>query len=246
MAAAAEARLNSLTYTGEKPRWNFKKLVTKHQKQHQILEGLTQHGYAGIDEVSKVRLLLASIKSSRLDAVRIQINATPALQTNFQACVRLYKDCIQQEAANFPGNIQIAGVGTGGRGGGGRDETDGPGRNVGGNTNDPESIEDRFYTKDEYKTLTEPQKMALKRKREAREGNDGRNRRDANRRRNAEARLVAQMAVQQYFAESGAGTDDENANATNPAPAPSPSSNSGGNDDGNRGHPALQRQGTRP
>ena len=50
MASLAEKKLAMTTYTGERRRWTFEKYVTLHKDQHGILEGLTEHGYAGIDK----------------------------------------------------------------------------------------------------------------------------------------------------------------------------------------------------
>ena len=50
MVSLAEKKLAMTTYTGERRHWTFEKYVTLHKDQHSILEGLTEHGYAGIDE----------------------------------------------------------------------------------------------------------------------------------------------------------------------------------------------------
>ena len=49
MALLAEKKLAMMTYTGERRCWTFEKYVTLQKYQHSILEGLTEHGYAGID-----------------------------------------------------------------------------------------------------------------------------------------------------------------------------------------------------
>ena len=66
MASIAEKKLAMMTYTGECRRWTFEKYVMLHKDQHSILEGLTKHGYAGIDKRSKVRYLLDGIKMDDL------------------------------------------------------------------------------------------------------------------------------------------------------------------------------------
>ena len=78
-AAAAETKLASTTYTGEKKRWNFDKYVQVHIAQHSILSGLEQHGYKRIDDCSRVRLLMAGIKTSALDLVTTRIMSSPEL-----------------------------------------------------------------------------------------------------------------------------------------------------------------------
>ena len=62
MAAQAEQKLMNTTYCRETRRWNFERYVTVHQEQHMILEGLVQHGHAGIDERSKTQYLMSGIK----------------------------------------------------------------------------------------------------------------------------------------------------------------------------------------
>ena len=56
-----------------------------------------EHGYVGIDERSKVRHLMESIKTKALDAAKAQIMANANLRTNFNACVTLFKEFIAQE-----------------------------------------------------------------------------------------------------------------------------------------------------
>ena len=62
-----------------------------HTEQYSILQGLTGHGHTGIDEGSKVRYLIAGIKTTALDSVKIQIMTDTTLRVNFDSCVSLYK-----------------------------------------------------------------------------------------------------------------------------------------------------------
>ena len=61
-----------------------------------ILTVLVKHSYSGIDDRSKVRHLMAGIKTKVLDPVKAQIMASAALRNNFDAYVNLYKDFIGQ------------------------------------------------------------------------------------------------------------------------------------------------------
>ena len=70
MAGEGEKNLTMAAYKGETKRWNFDKYVRVHMDQHQILTDLKDHGYIGIDERSKVRHLMAGIKTDNLDAVK--------------------------------------------------------------------------------------------------------------------------------------------------------------------------------
>ena len=69
-ANEAEAKLKDSSYHGEKHCWNFEKYVHMHQDQYMILQGLVEHGYAGIDEHSKVHHLLDGIKTNELDTAK--------------------------------------------------------------------------------------------------------------------------------------------------------------------------------
>ena len=69
----AETKLKVLSYHGERRHWNFEKYVHMHQDQHTILQGLVEHGYAGIDDQSKVCHLLDGIKTNELDMAKGQI-----------------------------------------------------------------------------------------------------------------------------------------------------------------------------
>ena len=153
LASAAERKLETTTYTREGKRWNFEKYVRLHVEQHSILEGLVEHGYSGIDDRSKVRFLLAGIKTDRLNAVKTQIMANPALRTDFAGCVTLFQDFISQvqssnqEAATF----NVSAVGTSSAGG---------------------KVQDRYYKKEEYKKLTKAERRDLWEMRKKRKGAD--------------------------------------------------------------------------
>jgi hypothetical protein len=48
MASEAEAKLGSVSYTGERKKWTWEKYVQIHAEQHAVLNGLTHYGYSGI------------------------------------------------------------------------------------------------------------------------------------------------------------------------------------------------------
>ena len=96
MLSRAKDKLKDKSYSREKLRWNFKKYIKTHVDQHAILTGLVKHRYSGIDDRSKVRHLMDSIKTKVLDPVKTQIMASAALRNDFDACVNLYKDFIEQ------------------------------------------------------------------------------------------------------------------------------------------------------
>ena len=111
-ANEAEAKLKDSSYHGEKHRWNFEKYVCMHQDQHMILQGLVEHGYAGIDECSKVHRLLDGIKTNKLDTAKGPIWASPSLQNNFDNCVTLFQDFINNKKTAMTCTSTIASIDT--------------------------------------------------------------------------------------------------------------------------------------
>ena len=96
MSSCTEAKLKDTSYSRDKRRCDFEKYVKTHVNQHSILTGIVKHGYYGIDDRSKVCHVMAGIKTKVLDPVKTQIMASAALQNDFEACVNLYKDFIEQ------------------------------------------------------------------------------------------------------------------------------------------------------
>jgi hypothetical protein len=112
MSTMAEMKLTTTLYHGEKRHWNFECYAKVHtDQQHAILEGLVEHGYAGIDERSKVRHLVAGIKTNMMDPVKTRTMSDACLCTDFAACVNLFQDCIHQTRAAIPlQDVQVAAV----------------------------------------------------------------------------------------------------------------------------------------
>jgi len=54
----AELKLLTLTYQDKRKNWNFECFVMSHKEQHTILESLTDHGYPGMNERTKVDQLI--------------------------------------------------------------------------------------------------------------------------------------------------------------------------------------------
>ena len=101
MASAAEKTMQTTVYNGEMKRWDFEKFVNLHKQQHSILDGLVLHGYAGIDERSKVRHLVEGIKTDKLDTIKGQILASAELRSSFDKCVTLFQDFIRQHSGLY-------------------------------------------------------------------------------------------------------------------------------------------------
>eukprot|EP00934_Nitzschia_sp_Nitz4_P001810 Nitzschia sp. Nitz4//scaffold191_size41780//52//5493//NITZ4_007461-RA/size41780-processed-gene-0.69-mRNA-1//1//CDS//3329540163//1810//frame0 len=170
LAAKAEAKLQTLTYDGEKKRWNWEKYVSSHLEQHQILEGLEPFGYKGLDEQSKVRHLQGGIKTRELDTVRTQILASPNLRRNFDAAATLYADFIQSTSALNSRHVNISQIDS-------ERPTKKPkhelekisGEKKKAGEVGVDEVKDRYYTKEEYRKLTHEAKGKLKELRAKRE-----------------------------------------------------------------------------
>jgi hypothetical protein len=150
MAQATTTKLDQLRYTGENRRWNMQRYVTAHVECYNILDGLKEYGFSGMDEATRVRKFLTGIKTDKLDAIRATVLANPSL--SFDKVTRLYKDHIAMAQSLNPtpqDQRQVSNV----RAGGGSNE-----------------VEDRYYTRDEYRALSADQKLSLKKKRERRGG----------------------------------------------------------------------------
>ena len=153
MSSRAENILSTTSYNGEKRRWTFEKYVTVYKEQHTILNGLTEYGYAGIDERIKVRKLLEGIKVEKLDVVKSQILSSPHLRTDFDACVDLFNQFIAQQQS-FTRDVHLASMSTH--------------QTTNAESAPDMSVDDRYYNKEEYKKLTAAQKHGLKIKRSKR------------------------------------------------------------------------------
>ena len=95
-----------------------------------------------MDVRAKVTRLLHCIQTETLDAVKTNILESENLRKDFEKCVILYKDFIKQYGSSWTENRRIAEINSNGGGG--------------------ETIEDRYYTKDEYKKLSNNAKGKLK------------------------------------------------------------------------------------
>jgi hypothetical protein len=173
MAARAENKLQTTTYHGEQKRWNFERFVALHVDQHTILKGLMAYGHSGIDPRSKVRHLIAGIRTTTLDSVKNAVMTSPLLRVDFDATARHYKDFIDQMKST-QSEVNVATLTTGGddstqyasKGGGADHGFDGVKADM--------SIQDRYYNVGEYRKLTPAQKYGLHLKRNSREDGGGR------------------------------------------------------------------------
>ena len=167
MSSSAEKNLKNALYKGELKNFNFEKYVRIHMDQHQILNDLKEHGYAGIDERSKVRHLTDGIKSTALDSVKNTILASATLRSDFTGCVALFKDFIHQSSTQSDTqSLQISRVETGKK-----KKKSTRGGPKGGGHAAPIKCEDRFYSRDDYKALLPGNGVYLRQIRDKRKGN---------------------------------------------------------------------------
>jgi hypothetical protein len=147
-----------------------KKYVQIHAEQHAVLNGLTDYGYSGIDNGTKVRKLMAGIKTDALDTVKTALLAGPALRKNYPDVVTLYGDFIkQQKIESASMNVSDAHITRCHNGPASVEGSDCEASYYG-------VVEDRFYNHAEYRTLSPDQKNELRLKRKHRGGDDnGRN-----------------------------------------------------------------------
>ena len=61
-------------------------------EQHVILAGLTEYGYMGIDDGTKIRLFLDGITAPELEVVKTRILSDAGLRKDLEGCTILFKD----------------------------------------------------------------------------------------------------------------------------------------------------------
>ena len=87
-AAEAERKLQTSRYDGEREGWDLDKYVALNKEQHAIIESLTDYGYSGMNNGTKVHHFLQSIKSIELEVTVNIVWAQPEnYSTNFDATV---------------------------------------------------------------------------------------------------------------------------------------------------------------
>ena len=221
-ASAAEHKLDTTTYNGDKRRWTFEKYVAVHKEQHLILEGLKRHGYAGIDDGTKVRKLTSGIKTDRFDTVKTQILASPALRNDFDGCVNLFTDFIKQKSANHvvEHNVSATKTTASSGGGGGKD-----------------IVEDRYYKAPEYRKLSKAQKKRLAEIRADRGDSPKRRRTDGGTNKWAKNFKKVERQISALAAAVGAKLGEEGEEGTDDVSTSDETTKTG-----NRNHPSLTRQ----
>ena len=77
-------------------------------EQHVILAGLTEYGYMGIDDGTKIRLFLDGIMAPELEVIKTRILSDASLRKDLKGCTVLFKDFLKQKhAAQCPPTCTI-------------------------------------------------------------------------------------------------------------------------------------------
>jgi hypothetical protein len=166
IASEAEAKLGSVSYTGERNKRTWEKYVQIHAAQHAVLNGITEYAYSDIDNVTKVRKPMAFMKTDALDTVKAAVLASPAFRTNYPDVVTFYGDFITQQKIESAGmNVSNAHI---------THHHSGPASVAGSNYEESYVgvVEDRFYNHVKYRTFSPDQKNELHPKRKNRGGDD--------------------------------------------------------------------------
>ena len=84
-------KLQNLKRAGAINNCKFEWFVTAHKEQHTILEGLTNHGYNGLDDRTKVTRLVDGVKVHSLDTVK----AMTLVNSHFSSTLTIVSPCIR-------------------------------------------------------------------------------------------------------------------------------------------------------
>ena len=110
--------------------YNFEQFVTAQKYQNTILEGLTDHGYNGLDNRTKVTRLMDGVKVDSLNNVKAMIIPNSDFCKDFDKCVTLYKALLNQSSITLRETRRVLEVSSSRHGGSGS-----------------EKFKDRYYTK---------------------------------------------------------------------------------------------------
>jgi hypothetical protein len=136
-----EKKFRELNWAGDKRGWKFENYVTKHQHYFNLMKELD--GYQEPNEGTRVRMLMEGITTTILDSSKNAIIASETLRDNFDGVVAQF--------TNFLGAMPSSGSAT-------RDQR----RNASELASDGgTTVQNRFYTSDEYKKLSKEDRQAL-------------------------------------------------------------------------------------
>ena len=164
--SAIMTKLQALRYDGEKRGFTFDKYVALHVQGHVEHDDLQQYGVESLTDALKILWFQNGITDRSLDAVRASINANPTNFMTFPAVQEAYVSFkLQQRQVEPSRGRQVASVR------GGNQRTGGRGRGRGGDDRkkgifsqkelDACKVENRDYSTEEYKKLTDLQRQKL-------------------------------------------------------------------------------------
>ena len=102
--------LQYLEWSRDIQAWNWDDYVAVYMTDHNIIKGLIIHGYAGIDNRTKVLYLCNGIKSSALTPVQAMILANSKLRYDFTWWVTLFAEYMRH--GKLPSTREVAKMGT--------------------------------------------------------------------------------------------------------------------------------------
>ena len=105
IASSAEDKLLTSQYHGERPRYDFERHVSVHQKVHIDIEKATGTPLSGRD---KVRRFLATIKAPHMAVAVSTVLAQQAMRHDFDECINFLRQYIVKRGANPTINIAMA------------------------------------------------------------------------------------------------------------------------------------------
>jgi hypothetical protein len=164
--SAIMTKLQSLRFDGERRGFPFDKYVALHVQGHVEHDDLQQYGVEPLTDALKILWFQNGITDRSLDAVRASINANPTNFMTFPAVQEAYLSFkLQQRQVEPSRGRQVASVR------GGNQRTGGRGRGRGGDDRrkgvfsqkelDACKVENRDYSTEEYKKLTDLQRQKL-------------------------------------------------------------------------------------
>jgi hypothetical protein len=233
-AAIYEAKLQNTHYDGESNRFNYDKLVSIHKEGHTRLESLTPHGYKGIDEGTKIRYFLPSIRDPRLKTVVELVRGNPDYNT-FDKVARRIKDTIVTLKNPKAPTRQVASVTVLNKKG----EEVFPGV-------DPDmSAEDKYYDKPDWLKLTQAQRKGVLYKRQQRGGGTGGKKKQKQQPKGKGKRSIKKMnkkiaKLEKKIASFTLDNEDDGSSSDSESEAEAPPKKKS-KKTSNRNHPALRR-----
>ena len=229
-AAIYEAKIQNATYEGESSRFNFDSFYNIHKEGKNILEGLMEHGYAGMDEGTHLRHFLNGIKNDKLKTVVEVVRGNDEYDT-LESAARRIKDAVITMNPTRP-TRRVAAVVVKNK----------KGEEVFPGVEPDTTMDDKYFTPAEWSKLSAAKKKGVLLKRQGRPGNPKKQKKSEdpkykamNKKISSIARDVKAMKLGKRDAES---SDSESEEAS---PPPKKKQKKSGKRS-NRNHPATTRR----